>query len=166
MHRFGQRSRKDIISKGPSTEPQRQYLGTNTERMYGKMLSYALLSVNECLLRNDRQRRLRSAVEKGVQHVPFRRDADRSTVSVHNPNEVKLFRNKPLHHLFHRRVRAGGQRLGFHAAEGRQLRLLTGQIRHEYVRRRPLLLAGSDRSEEHTSELQSRGHLVCRLLLE
>src|SRR5690625_6338654 len=25
---------------------------------------------------------------------------------------------------------------------------------------------GIDRSEEHTSELQSRGHLVCRLLLE
>src|SRR5690625_5570953 len=34
-----------------------------------------------------------------------------------------------------------------------------------------ILLAGSvvvtvPRSEEHTSELQSRGHLVCRLLLE
>src|SRR5439155_12409480 len=30
------------------------------------------------------------------------------------------------------------------------------------------LLGGSgvERSEEHTSELQSRGHLVCRLLLE
>src|SRR5207253_4739477 len=27
-------------------------------------------------------------------------------------------------------------------------------------------LATSGRSEEHTSELQSRGHLVCRLLLE
>src|SRR5437660_6358056 len=26
--------------------------------------------------------------------------------------------------------------------------------------------AGRARSEEHTSELQSRGHLVCRLLLE
>src|SRR5439155_24901313 len=26
--------------------------------------------------------------------------------------------------------------------------------------------AGERRSEEHTSELQSRGHLVCRLLLE
>src|SRR5437870_5903217 len=26
--------------------------------------------------------------------------------------------------------------------------------------------AGRKRSEEHTSELQSRGHLVCRLLLE
>src|SRR5207253_6944278 len=28
------------------------------------------------------------------------------------------------------------------------------------------LLAEAGRSEEHTSELQSRGHLVCRLLLE
>src|SRR5437870_10920780 len=27
-------------------------------------------------------------------------------------------------------------------------------------------LGDSSRSEEHTSELQSRGHLVCRLLLE
>src|SRR5207253_10504502 len=29
-----------------------------------------------------------------------------------------------------------------------------------------LQAAGRARSEEHTSELQSRGHLVCRLLLE
>src|SRR3989442_6141574 len=29
-----------------------------------------------------------------------------------------------------------------------------------------VLYLGSDRSEEHTSELQSRPHLVCRLLLE
>src|SRR5437660_3691934 len=29
-----------------------------------------------------------------------------------------------------------------------------------------LTKAGLERSEEHTSELQSRGHLVCRLLLE
>src|SRR5437870_7464757 len=28
------------------------------------------------------------------------------------------------------------------------------------------LFRGPERSEEHTSELQSRGHLVCRLLLE
>src|SRR5690625_6450110 len=27
-------------------------------------------------------------------------------------------------------------------------------------------LCAAERSEEHTSELQSRGHLVCRLLLE
>src|SRR5439155_6289641 len=32
--------------------------------------------------------------------------------------------------------------------------------------RRDVALANSLRSEEHTSELQSRGHLVCRLLLE
>src|SRR5262249_62409553 len=31
---------------------------------------------------------------------------------------------------------------------------------------RELLLAGEDRSEEHTSELQSLTNLVCRLLLE
>src|SRR5207244_11244663 len=30
----------------------------------------------------------------------------------------------------------------------------------------PDLVAGNDRSEEHTSELQSPDHLVCRLLLE
>src|SRR6266508_4828127 len=35
-----------------------------------------------------------------------------------------------------------------------------GQPRHRRGRQRPR------RSEEHTSELQSRGHLVCRLLLE
>src|SRR5690625_6043248 len=28
------------------------------------------------------------------------------------------------------------------------------------------MIVDEDRSEEHTSELQSRGHLVCRLLLE
>src|SRR2546429_3592149 len=36
--------------------------------------------------------------------------------------------------------------------------------RSPYSRRRPLVAA--PRSEEHTSELQSRLHLVCRLLLE
>src|SRR5690625_7303872 len=34
------------------------------------------------------------------------------------------------------------------------------------VRTRPRRLRIRRRSEEHTSELQSRGHLVCRLLLE
>src|SRR5690625_6981625 len=29
-----------------------------------------------------------------------------------------------------------------------------------------MILNNSERSEEHTSELQSRGHLVCRLLLD
>src|SRR5439155_26076181 len=34
------------------------------------------------------------------------------------------------------------------------------------VRHQALAELIGDRSEEHTSELQSRGHLVCRLLLE
>src|SRR5690625_6298937 len=49
----------------------------------------------------------------------------------------------------------------------RQLRLLE----QEYGASRPASDQARDhdpalRSEEHTSELQSRGHLVCRLLLE
>src|SRR5256884_5133281 len=44
--------------------------------------------------------------------------------------------------------------------------------RIEFPSQRPIILTGelrtspSTRSEEHTSELQSRLHLVCRLLLE
>src|SRR5207253_4224348 len=40
--------------------------------------------------------------------------------------------------------------------------LIGGQIRDDV----PVEVWQHDRSEEHTSELQSRGHLVCRLLLE
>src|ERR1035437_10408849 len=42
-------------------------------------------------------------------------------------------------------------------------------LHRDRVGRRAVLLAsggGADRSEEHTSELQSRQYLVCRLLLE
>src|SRR5207253_11277548 len=47
-----------------------------------------------------------------------------------------------------------------------------GQLSHRPCRRGQVdgrvehLADGHRRSEEHTSELQSRGHLVCRLLLE
>src|SRR5690625_735591 len=43
-----------------------------------------------------------------------------------------------------------------------------GRCRSFLFHRKPSLcwLASPYRSEEHTSELQSRGHLVCRLLLE
>src|SRR5437660_4232431 len=43
-----------------------------------------------------------------------------------------------------------------------QIDHLTG-LRHVVGK---LFIAARERSEEHTSELQSRGHLVCRLLLE
>src|SRR2546422_7553334 len=40
------------------------------------------------------------------------------------------------------------------------------QLRHKSIESRSLGLEFDMRSEEHTSELQSRLHLVCRLLLE
>src|SRR5687768_17926115 len=46
----------------------------------------------------------------------------------------------------------------------RGIRLRSGAQERDRVRER--LLSGHERSEEHTSELQSRLHLVCRLLLE
>src|ERR1035437_10063733 len=46
-----------------------------------------------------------------------------------------------------------------------QLRRITDGKRHPGVRKR-YFGGGNDRSEEHTSELQSRQYLVCRLLLE
>src|SRR3989442_7453002 len=46
--------------------------------------------------------------------------------------------------------------------------VIWGTVGAAYDRRmhRPALSAASARSEEHTSELQSRPHIVCRLLLE
>src|SRR2546422_7349263 len=46
-------------------------------------------------------------------------------------------------------------------ADGKSLAMPTIQHAPSYLMRQPSL-----RSEEHTSELQSRLHLVCRLLLE
>src|SRR5690625_5489406 len=43
-----------------------------------------------------------------------------------------------------------------HSNDGSLTAILQGRFRFEL----------EERSEEHTSELQSRGHLVCRLLLE
>src|SRR2546422_8423442 len=37
---------------------------------------------------------------------------------------------------------------------------------HKLVEIKPWIIREKERSEEHTSELQSRLHLVCRLLLE
>src|SRR5690625_5943112 len=42
-------------------------------------------------------------------------------------------------------------------------RVVTDQVKADM---KAILADIQDRSEEHTSELQSRGHLVCRLLLE
>src|SRR5207253_10269490 len=74
------------------------------------------------------------------------------------------------------RSHRGGRVGGAQAAPVRDLReppdqLDAGELDERAQRLRRAFLAGGahvvvERSEEHTSELQSRGHLVCRLLLE
>src|SRR2546422_8389440 len=56
----------------------------------------------------------------------------------------------------------------FRSRAGRCGEPRAGQPRRPLALRRPVegRVAGAGRSEEHTSELQSRLHLVCRLLLE
>src|SRR5437870_7169284 len=48
--------------------------------------------------------------------------------------------------------------------EPKGLKALTLAFEKEFGK--PMPVSARKRSEEHTSELQSRGHLVCRLLLE
>src|SRR5439155_24584383 len=84
------------------------------------------------------------------------------------PPRAALF---PYTTLFRSRLRAAA---GLHprraaAGDGAPVLRLVGLPDHRLLRaERALRLAAGlhVRSEEHTSELQSRGHLVCRLLLE
>src|SRR5687768_18347230 len=62
------------------------------------------------------------------------------------------------------RVRAGSGRRAGDRLGGRRLRILAGGHALGHARADPRTRCR--RSEEHTSELQSRLHLVCRLLLE
>src|SRR3712207_6867562 len=75
-----------------------------------------------------------------------------------------LFRSRPLAVALlvelHERARDGGQQL-----TGKR-RLLGGRAGCGGVSHEPRRPSGCRRSEEHTSELQSRQYLVCRLLLE
>src|SRR5207253_10116071 len=52
------------------------------------------------------------------------------------------------------------------ALTGSHVAILGEQAFTALMQRNPELMFDMLRSEEHTSELQSRGHLVCRLLLE
>src|SRR3712207_8464633 len=81
-----------------------------------------------------------------------------------------LFRSPPAGHregLGHR-VQLDGDLLGALGLEdGGRLVAVEAEVGvGEVVHDDDALLAGEVRSEEHTSELQSRQYLVCRLLLE
>src|SRR5689334_20711813 len=64
---------------------------------------------------------------------------------------------------------SGANTLRIHAKNVRAASLdpvLCARIRASILLAAPLLARSGERSEEHTSELQSQFHLVCRLLLE
>src|SRR3712207_8564241 len=60
----------------------------------------------------------------------------------------------------------GAQRVPRGALRARRLRQPALRLRHPRLEDRPRPHLHHVRSEEHTSELQSRQYLVCRLLLE
>src|SRR3712207_7513016 len=81
-----------------------------------------------------------------------------------------LFRSDPLEHLVLPEGLVdvledeGG---AVHATAPASLRRLSRAIRRSVKRARGMVMrTNRSRSEEHTSELQSRQYLVCRLLLE
>src|SRR3712207_6998756 len=78
-----------------------------------------------------------------------------------------LFRSqRPLDHLDQRLAPVVlGRDLAFERLHLERVAVRAGRRRHE-LHPHGLGLAAAQRSEEHTSELQSRQYLVCRLLLE
>src|SRR5207253_7829218 len=78
---------------------------------------------------------------------------------LHPRGETLPKRRSPDRHshlLKHNQKYAGPQRRAMNPSRGPQV------VAHQQEQKR----VATHRSEEHTSELQSRGHLVCRLLLE
>src|SRR5439155_26194762 len=73
----------------------------------------------------------------------------------------------PYTTLFRSQLVTGTVRVRDHQAQVRDVerQIVVAAVPQHHVRLR-LGRAQDLRSEEHTSELQSRGHLVCRLLLE
>src|SRR5690625_5517895 len=90
-------------------------------------------------------------------------------ISIAGYTEVeKLYITK--NHLLHKQIKENGLEKGnLQIRDEALLKLIRLYTREAGVRgleRQIATLCRKARSEEHTSELQSRGHLVCRLLLE
>src|SRR3712207_7168671 len=89
---------------------------------------------------------------------------------IRRPPRSTLF---PYTTLFRSPVHLGGRRRPGRAAHGAQARVLGGRVPHSRTGAPAASVShcasrstSVPRSEEHTSELQSRQYLVCRLLLE
>src|SRR5437870_3472232 len=73
-------------------------------------------------------------------------------------------RNRKVAQAFARVLKKAGVRFAILGAEEKCTGDPARRIGNEYLAQ--TMIRANVRSEEHTSELQSRGHLVCRLLLE
>src|SRR2546422_5066249 len=82
---------------------------------------------------------------------------------IRRPPRSTLF---PYTTLFRSSPSRNANPLASQGARGRPFRLLRAALRRDVGRPRLRRAQEPGRSEEHTSELQSRLHLVCRLLLE
>src|SRR3712207_7886625 len=74
-----------------------------------------------------------------------------------------LFRSVPGHHVGHE---SQGERRGAQHEDREELDRRQQHVHERRDARREQVVLEEARSEEHTSELQSRQYLVCRLLLE
>src|SRR5207253_9117437 len=101
----------------------------------------------------------RTGVHPHLPSFPTRRSSDLDLLR----NEEKVLDRKGVQafHGWIRQALADGTPLNEFARE-----LIAGQGSTYAQPAANYYRALRDRSEEHTSELQSRGHLVCRLLLE
>src|SRR2546422_3547395 len=84
---------------------------------------------------------------------------------IRRPPRSTLFPYTTLFRSIAGEVEEDLQRESDHAAPGRDHSRVRAEMIEICIRDLRELI-GEDRSEEHTSELQSRLHLVCRLLLE
>src|SRR2546422_3289784 len=87
---------------------------------------------------------------------------------IRRPPRSTLFPYTTLFRSHRRAARSGAEHDRSQPSAARSGRDQTSAVRHAPPRpsRYPAVEVAPDRSEEHTSELQSRLHLVCRLLLE
>src|SRR2546422_2453118 len=120
--------------------------------IYPKMTSFLRLSRNDLTACASAERAAMASTDAPAPAAAVRR----LVLDLCEPETARTLEQR-------RGKRANAELTGFiqrllEVTQGAVLRLLDDQI--------SLRLAASERSEEHTSELQSRLHLVCRLLLE
>src|SRR5207253_11402648 len=92
---------------------------------------------------------------RALHSFPTRRSTDLSSAAVTGDRSALVRASS---------ARARAARMAAAAAD--TMVVSSSSSRRSATRRSSAGTPGSCRSEEHTSELQSRGHLVCRLLLE